>query len=341
MKQQTTLQFLKKSSLKIISTTFIIITSCNSYAQLLYSNGAISTGVTHAATSTAAPVGYTWSELQTPATTLGFSAVYNNALTSNLALADDFVVPVGQTWNLTNVNVYGYQTGYVGATVPIDVLRIRIWNGDPSLGTSTVVYGDMTTNVLNAAGSGEEFVYRVAAATGTTRKIWRFNAAISTSLTAGTYWLEYQVHATNDGAIFVPPVTILGTQSDPSWTAKQRNATTWAGLIDAGSTFNKAMAFQLIDSALGLNSNELASSFKMYPMPVRDVCNFKLNENISVQAKSVSIYDLKGSLVLNQNIIKNGSEFSINVSNLEVGMYLVKIIDFEGRPIFTDKLIKE
>jgi hypothetical protein len=341
MNKKTTLKFLKNFSLKNLLSAITIIASCNSYAQLLYSNGPISTGATHIATSTAAPAGYTWSELQTPGTSIGFSGFYNNALTSNFALAEDFVVPVGQTWNLTNVNVYGYQTSFAGATVPIDVLRIRIWNGDPSLGTSTVVYGDMTTNVLNAAGSGEEFVYRVATTTGTTRKVWRFNAAITTSLTAGTYWIEYQVHAINDASVFVPPVTILGTQSDPSWTAKQRNAATWAGMIDAGSTFNKSIPFQLIDSSLGLNSNELASSFKMYPMPVRDICNFKLNENTLLEANSVSIYDLKGSLVLNKKIIKNGSDFSINVSNLEAGMYLVKIIDVEGKSIFTNKLIKE
>ena len=279
MKQQTTLQFLKMNFLKIILTTFITVTSGNLYAQLLYSNGPISTGITHVATGTTAPGGYTWSELQTPATSLGFSGFYNNALTSNFALAEDFVVPVGQTWNLTNINVYGYQTSFVGATIPIDALRIRIWNGDPSLGTSVIVYGDMTTNVLNAAGSGEEFIYRVAATTGTTRRIWRFNATISTSLTAGTYWLEYQVHAINDASIFTPPVTILGTQSDPSWIAKQRNAATWAGMVDAGSTFNKSIAFQLIDTSLGLNSNQLSSNFKMYPMPTKDVCNFRLIED--------------------------------------------------------------
>ena len=132
MKQQTTYQFLKTKFLKIIFVTFNTIISCNSYAQLLYSNGPISTGATHAATSTVAPAGYTWSELQDPASNLGFSTFYNNALTSDFALTEDFVVPVGQTWNLTNVNVYGCQTGYSGTTILIHLLRVRIWNGDSS-----------------------------------------------------------------------------------------------------------------------------------------------------------------------------------------------------------------
>ena len=94
MKQQTTYQFLKTKFLKIIFSTFITIISCNSYAQLLYSNGPISAGATHAAASTVAPAGCTWSKLQDPASNLGFSTFYNNALTSDFALTEDFVVPV-------------------------------------------------------------------------------------------------------------------------------------------------------------------------------------------------------------------------------------------------------
>ena len=156
---------------KITSKLFTILFACTSVvsAQQIYTNGPIATG-TVSTNSTAAPVGYSWSELQTPNSSLGLSGYYNNALTTNFALADDFVVPVGETWNISSLNVFGYQTSYAGTTIPIDAIRVRIWNGDPSLGTSSIVFGDMTTNVLNAAGSGEEFVYRTSTATGTTRK---------------------------------------------------------------------------------------------------------------------------------------------------------------------------
>ena len=160
-------------------------------AQQIYTNGPISTGAT-STNATVAPVGYTWSELQLPNNTLGLGAIYNNALTSDLSIADEFVVPVGQTWDLTSVDFFGYQTGYTGTTIPIDALRVRIWNGDPSLLTSTVIFGNMTTNVLNASNSSEAFVYRTSATTGITRKVWRFNANVALSLTSGTYWIEYR-----------------------------------------------------------------------------------------------------------------------------------------------------
>lgn len=333
--------FSVKNLLKGFLISLLGVTSFDTQAQVIYTNGAISTGATHTATSTAAPAGYTWSELQSPSTSLGFSSFYNNAATSNYSIADDFVVPAGQVWNLTNVNFYGYQTNYAGTTAPIDAVRVRIWNGDPSLGTSTVVYGDMTTNVYNAAGSGEEFVYRVSNTTGTTRKIWRFNTTISTSLTQGTYWIEFQVHAINDSSAFIPPVTILGTQSDPSWNAKQRNAAAWAGLVDSGSTSNKALPFQLIGTqTLGVENNTLSSNFTMYPVPAKDVCNFKLKETLNLQPKVVAVYDFNGRLIQQENVTSQ-QEFSVTTSNLQPGVYLLEIFDENNKVIFNDKLIKE
>lgn len=333
--------FLEHKICKLFLVILFCLGSFNIFAQVIYSNGAISTGATHVATSATAPTGYTWSELQTPSTTLGFAGYYNTALTTIFAIADDFVVPTGQVWNITNANFYGYQTGYAGTTPPIDDLKVRIWNGDPSSGTATVVYGDMTTNVLNITGSGEEFVYRVSSTTGTTRRVWRFNTNITTSLTEGTYWIEFQAHAINDGSVFIPPVTILGTPSDPSWNAKQRNNTTWTALNDTGSASNKALPFQIIGNVtLGFNSNSLNSNFIMYPIPAKDVCNFKLKQDLSLQAKSISIYDLKGSLV-QRNEVTGYQDFSIPTSNLNKGLYLLRIYDENGVVIYNNKLIKE
>lgn len=329
---------------KIIRKLFLILllglSSFTALSQVIYTNGPVSTGVIHEATSTTAPAGYTWSELQIPGLNIGFSGFYNNSSTSDYAIADDFVVPAGKVWNLTNVNFYGYQTNYSGTNSPIDAVRVRIWNGDPSSGTSTVVYGNMTTNVYNATGSGEEFVYRVTSETGTTRRIWRLSTTILTSLTAGTYWIEFQVHAISDTSAFIPPVTILDAPSNPSWNAKQRSDATWAELVDGGTTYNKALPFQVIGSVtLGLNSNSLTSNFTMYPMPVKDVCNFKLKQGISLKPKSVSIYDLNGRL-MQQEPVNDEIEFSVSTTSLPIGVYLLKVLDEDDKVIFSDKLIK-
>jgi hypothetical protein len=180
----------------------------------------------------------------------------------------------------------------------------------------------------------------VSNVSGTTRRVWRFNTTVSTSLTAGTYWIEFQVHATNDSSVFIPPVTILGTPSDPSWNAKQRNLTTWSSLVDTGNSSNKALPFQLIGSiTLGLTSNSVASNFTMYPMPVKDVCHFKLKQDMALKAKLVSIYDLKGRLI-QQETVADDQEFSVSTTSLQTGVYLLKILDENDKIIYSDKLIK-
>lgn len=316
---------------KITSKLFAILFTCTSVvcAQQIYTNGPIATG-TISTNLTAAPAGYSWSELQTPNASLGLSAYYNNALTTNFALADDFVVPAGETWNISSLDVFGYQTSYAGTTIPIDAIRVRIWNDDPSLGTSTVVFGDMTTNVLNAAGSGEEFVYRTATTTGTTRKVWRFNANVTASLTAGTYWVEFQVHATNDASLFFPPVTILNTLSSPTWNGKQRNVAAWASTIDGGSTNVLAIPFKLNGVVLGLDSNEFSSKIVMYPNPVKN--NLTISNPVFSAENFIEIFDMTGRTVFTSNA-KYETNFSIDVSNLKTGNYIVKLTTENGTAV--------
>lgn len=316
---------------KITFKLFVILFACTSVvsAQQIYTNGPIATG-TVSTNSTAAPVGYSWSELQTPNSSLGLSGYYNNALTTNFALADDFVVPVGETWNISSLNVFGYQTSYAGTTIPIDAIRVRIWNGDPSLGTSSIVFGDMTTNVLNAAGSGEEFVYRTSTATGTTRKVWRFNANVTASLVAGTYWVEFQAHATNDATVFFPPVTILNTLSSPTWNGKQRNAAAWANTADGGSTNILAIPFKFNGTVLGLASNEFSSQIVMYPNPVKN--NLTIVNPIFSTENLIEVFDMTGRAVFTSNK-KYETNFSIDVSNLITGNYIVKLTTENGTTV--------
>ncbi len=322
----------KKITLSVF--TFFLTSLATVSSQQIFTNGSISTG-TVSTNSTTAPAGYSWSELQAPLGTLGFSGYYNTAQSNNFALADDFVVPVGETWNISSLEFLGYQTSYAGATIPIDGLRVQIWNGDPSLGTSTVVAGDMTTNVLHAASSGEEFVYRTATATSTARKVWKFTASLTASLPAGTYWVEYQVHAINDAAIFLPPVTILNTSSNPAWNAKQRTATTWANLIDTGNASNLSLPFRINGAILGLGSNAFSSKIAIYPNPVQN--NLILSNPIVSSETSIEIYDLTGRKVKSIHP-KYESELTLDVQDLQAGNYVLKITTENG--IAVKKFIK-
>lgn len=308
---------------------FIVAIGQTINAQQIYTNGPISTGAT-STNSTVAPVGYTWSELQTPNTTLGASGFNNNALTNDFSIADDFVVPTGETWNLTSVEVFGYQTGYAGTTIPIDAIKVRIWNGDPSVVTSTIVFGDMTTNVLNATNSSEAFVYRTSATTGTTRKIWKFTANVTVSLPAGTYWLEYQTHATNDASVFFPPVTILNTLSSPTWNGKQRNGATWAALLDGGSTNQLAAPFNFNGAVLASEKYEFEAKVSIYPNPAGN--SMTVSDGSKSEEGLLEIFDITGRVVKSLNSSFN-SDIVLDVSDLNTGNYILKLKSENGSTV--------
>lgn len=324
----------QKTTLFSLCCMFVFSISESISAQQIYSNGPISTGAnSSAATPVVAPTGYTWSELQAPNTTLGSSGHYNNALTSDFSLSDEFVVPVGETWNLTNVDVFGYQTGYTGTVIPIDVLRVRIWNGDPSLTTSTVVFGNLTTNVLNNASSAEALVYRasVPSATTTTRRIWKFNANVATTLTSGTYWIEFQVHALNDAALFFPPVTILNTLSIPASNAKIRSLTTWTNLADGGSTNPLSVPFNINGSVtLSTDDFQYSSNILIYPNPATNTIKIKDISNSS-NAK-IEVIDISGRIIKTLNSTLD-SELSIDISELTSGNYMLRLQSENGTTV--------
>ena len=264
---------IKKTTLLTLKCLVLVAFTQVLNAQQIYTNGPLSTGATSYSAVTA-PSGYTWSECQndTGNTTesnanAGFSGVYTSSLTINNQLADDFTVPVGAVWNIGSFEFFAYQTGSTATSVPFDQLRIQLFNGDPAAG-GTVIAGDMTTNVLDVTNSVEAMTYRIFNSTtpapavnvGTTRKIWKLVGNLPISLSAGTYWVVYQIHATNDMSAFLPPVTLTGTRTIAGWNAKQNisGATGWADLIDSGTPATAPDVNQ--DMAFNINGNQLPSN---------------------------------------------------------------------------------
>lgn len=326
----------RKTTFLSLKCLFAVLCLQTMDAQQIYTNGPVSTGATHAATNTAAPTGFTWSEMQSPNTTIGAGFIYNNALTSDFSIADDFTVPAGQIWNISSADFFGYQTGFTGTGIPADVIRVRIWNGDPSSGTATVVFGNMTSNVVNAPGSADASIYRVTNATGTTRKVWKMNATIGTSLPAGTYFIEVQVHATNDAAMFTPPVTILNTLTDPSWNAVQRSGAVWADLLDLGTSNQLALAFNLNGAVvLGVNSHDFSSKVALAPNPASETVT--IIDGSNSMESTVEIFDISGRMVksLQSDYANN---LTINVSDLSSGNYILKLKSANG--VATKKFLK-
>ncbi|WP_264519641.1 T9SS type A sorting domain-containing protein [Flavobacterium sp. N1994] len=342
---------MKKTTLLYIKFLLLGLTQIGN-AQL-YTNGSISTG-TITVNGTVAPASYSWSELPSDVGnalesngSLGFSGFFNTAETSSFRLADDFVVPVGATWNITDFSFYCYQTNYTGTVPPIDALRIQLYNGDPSSG-GTLIAGDMTTNVYDMANSTDALAYRIlntsiptVTVPGTTRKIWKVRGNLTTSISSGTYWVVFQVHALDDGSIFFPSVTIAGSRGILTANGKQFVASNslWKPIIDSGNPVTapdvtQELPFLINANTLSVNSNSLDVGISVYPNPIKDIITIS---NVSdAVINSIEISDLNGRIVKK---VLNTSDSEIKVSDLQTGIYLIKIMSDKG--IATKKIIKE
>lgn len=349
----------QKTTLKTFGLTWVLtlLAAPTLSAQQIYSSGGLSTGAT-SNSGVAAPTGYTWSEAQNDLgnttesnTNAGFSAIYNNAGTISFALADDFVVPEGEEWNVTGFEFFGYQTGYAGTTIPIDGLRITIFDTDPSTVGATPIFGNPTANVLDAAGSGDAMMYRIfnsavpapGTAPGTTRKIWRFKGNLTATLSPGTYWVVYQVHMANDGGGFFPTITIPGTRLAPGANGMQNIIATtdttatlgWADLIDSGSPASapdvpQGMPFNVLGTILATDQQQ-AATLSLYPNPVDNAINITSAHSVT----KVDVYDLSGRLVKS---VKGDDITSIQVTELTSGTYTVTLKSNHGT--VTKKIVK-
>lgn len=87
-----------------------------------------------------------------------------------------------------------------------------------------------------------------------------------------------------------------------------------------------------------VGEGEADAQISMFPNPVTDVLNLTANEGQSF--KSVSIYDMGGSLVRTETLSAVGNEERIDLSTLIKGMYLVEVTTDKGT-IQRSKIIKE
>lgn len=243
--------WLRNNYKKFLSTFALVFMVSAMFAQTLV-NGNLGTGAT-SLNGTAAPAGTTWHELQnvTGNTTesnsllgVGHAASGTNAN----SVADDFVVPGGNTWTINTVTVYSLDqvVAPTSTTSPYTNIRVRIWNGAPGVAGSTIIFGDLTTNrFASTAFSGRKGIFNSQVPTPGTPTpnlpIFSITANLGTTvvLTAGTYWVEWQVVHTS--ACFTPTSQTVGIRTLPSYNARQFLSSAipptpnWNQIVDGGS----------------------------------------------------------------------------------------------------------
>jgi Secretion system C-terminal sorting domain len=84
---------------------------------------------------------------------------------------------------------------------------------------------------------------------------------------------------------------------------------------------------------LGIDKKELVGSIKIFPNPANNFININAKSNIN----KIQITDLNGRIISNENF--NSENVSLNLEQLSIGMYLLKIETNNGST--TQKIIKE
>jgi len=95
------------------------------------------------------------------------------------------------------------------------------------------------------------------------------------------------------------------------------------------------------NTVTGIDANELEIGVNLYPNPIANDINIVLNLPDNVNA-ILEIYDAQGKLVANPklgNKMQGENNLSINVSNLQSGLYLLKIV--AGKNSVTKRFVKQ
>lgn len=172
-------------------------------------------------------------------TTLGFG----HQVLNNNWIADDFTISENGGWDFTSLAFYSYQTGST-TTSTMNDLRIIIYDGDPSLPTTNIVWGDETTNRLNSTTwSG---IYRVEEATSGTasnRPIMLNTCNVNFHLDAGTYWMAWQTSGTLGSGPWAPPITINGEATSGNGMQSIGGLAAFSAAVDGGTSTSQGFPF--------------------------------------------------------------------------------------------------
>ncbi|HEY1015364.1 MAG TPA: choice-of-anchor J domain-containing protein [Herpetosiphonaceae bacterium] len=201
----------------------------------VYDNGSFVNGFGNGAN------GADTSLLTSPDTLFGAGA--NGA--ASVFVADDFVLTT--TIAPSQVTFYSYQTGTFG-NPPVSTLtgihHMSLWNGPPGDG-GTLISGPFTPTLGSTGWTG---VYRAQSTTPTNAQRPIMDVTVdwpfASTLTPGTYWIEWALTGTLASGPWVGPTNANGN-------ARQSLNGTWAPLTDAGSTDPIGLPFTICGTSGG------------------------------------------------------------------------------------------
>ncbi|HRB70491.1 MAG TPA: T9SS type A sorting domain-containing protein [Flavobacterium sp.] len=238
----------------------------------------------------------------------------------------------------------------IGGVAPADPAYVTGWTGTATGGFAfnTTTYPDQGTN---SGTAGFKFAVSTAGYTNITATLDRRGSNTSSkweqyeySTNNGTTWT---VIGNNNGALLnsYAPITITFPAAANNSAGFQfrivsifaPSTTAYApisGTYGAGGTWRMDNVVVSGTVATASLTDNAIAGLKVYPNPVSGN-NFYISSDASA-IKSVAVYDVLGKQVINTQV---ENEAAINVSNLNAGVYIVKITE-EGKTATRKLVIK-
>ncbi|WP_040278072.1 T9SS type A sorting domain-containing protein [Psychroserpens damuponensis] len=240
--------------------------------------------------------------------------------------ADDF--NLDNTYNIEVITAFGFQndgdleTIITGLDVFIYTDAAGVPSSDPtSTGTGLLEIINLdpaspALTIINDGLGGFAFEIDVAAASGS-----------SLTLTAGTYWLvvapyvpsidgtsRWNWYSATDGTLseahLIDPSDLFGA-----------GATSWTQLTALGLTFSST-AFTIEGSTLSVDEFAL-ETVSLFPNPAKNTLHLDM-------PASIGDFNTEIFSVLGQSVSRNTNSSQLDISNLNTGMYLLKISTDNG-----------
>ncbi|HRF16419.1 MAG TPA: T9SS type A sorting domain-containing protein [Bacteroidia bacterium] len=309
--------------------TALALGSLTSNAQLIYDNGSIVNQ------PGAGAGGADVSSLHDGLSSFGIG----HAVSSGYRVADDFIIPAGQTWTIDSIVFLAYQTGS-GNTSTMTEVNCAIYDGAPDVGI--LVFGDQSTNMMQNTYFSNIYRTTETTFTNTDRPVMR-NVIVppsAWSLSAGTYWLDWQTNGTLTSGPWAPPLTNANTITGNGMQFDATNSV-WGPCNDGGTLTQQGFPFEIYGTiTTSINNVEAEEILTVMPNPSKGT--FRINAAFTGKTNlEINVTDLMGKTVYS-NMLNDISVVSktIELKNAAKGVYVLKLNSDSGKTL-TKKIVVE
>jgi len=285
------------------------------------------------AMTTGSSQGFALSNVATSTTTIGSSAF----LEFGYMIAEDFTIPAGEKWTISDVTAFAYQTQ---PTAPyntnntITKAYLMIFNGQPGAAGTTLLYGDTTTNRF--AGATFTNVQRQTsdtAVSGRNRPVMAVKMALPApiQLSAGTYWAAYSMRGASNLAVYSAPKVLPNKTNPNNQNGRQLTPTGWIQMADNG--FNLGYNL-MVNGTVQTDVNDIKAAdlaLRHAPNPAHGAATISFHLQKAAQVH-ITLYDATGKLVqtlAHEQMQVGDRTVPCNLSALPAGQYFYKL-DADG-----------